>query len=240
MKSVGTVPPEKLARNLATVRERIKAALAKAGRPADSAKLVAVTKYVDAETVRALSQLGVACVCEARVQDAQKKVALLQPPKFNWHLIGHLQTNKAPEAVRLFQMVHSVDSLRVAEALDKERRKIQGAPALPCLLEVNVAGEESKFGLQPEIETLKNLLEACKGLSGLRIAGLMTMAPYSENPEETSRPVFKQLRQLRESLNALNCYSQPLTELSMGMTQDYEIAIEEGATLVRVGSALFE
>jgi pyridoxal phosphate enzyme (YggS family) len=240
MKNTSSVPLEILARNLARVRENIDAALAKAGRPAGSARLLAITKYVDAETIKALAQLGVSSFGEARVQDVQKKIEALQLPQLGWHLVGHLQTNKAAVAARLFQLVHSVDSLRVAEALDKERRKLAGAPPLVCLLEVNVAREKSKFGLPPETSALAALLEACAGLSALRITGLMTMAPYSENAGAASRPIFRQLRQMLETLNGLRCYPRALTELSMGMSQDYELAIAEGATLVRVGSALFE
>ena len=234
-----TVPLEILTRNLSRVRERMAAAAAKAGRPAEAVRLVAITKYTDAETVRALVQLGAAEIGEARVQEARKKFEALQLPGVRWHLVGHLQTNKADLAARLFDMIHSVDSLRVAQALDKERRKMTEAPPLTGLLEVNAANEPAKFGVKPETAAIAALLETLIPLSALRIAGLMTMAPYSENAEATSRPVFRKLRQLLEEVNSRRCYPHKLTELSMGMTQDYEIAIEEGATLVRVGTALF-
>src|SRR5208283_2917390 len=136
-----SVPLEILTRNFSRVRERIAAAAAKAGRPADAVRLVAITKYTDAETVRALAQLGAAEFGEARVQEAKKKIEALQLPGVRWHLVGHLQTNKADVAARLFDMIHSVDSLRVAQALDKERRQIIDAPPLTCLLEVNAASE---------------------------------------------------------------------------------------------------
>ncbi|MGD0091293.1 MAG: YggS family pyridoxal phosphate-dependent enzyme [Planctomycetota bacterium] len=153
--------------------------------------------------------------------------------------MGHLQTNKADKAAGLFQAVHTVDSLRVAQALNKERLK-RSLPPLLCLLEVNVAGEAQKFGLPPALAEAGELLRQCAELAGLKLAGLMCMAPYTERPEATSRPVFRRLRELLAEANAKGCYPTPLTELSMGMSQDYAIAIEEGATMVRVGTALFE
>ena len=235
------IPPDRLKRNLETIRAKMAQALAKASRSADAVRLVAVTKYVGLEEVRALRDLGVKDFGESRIQDAEKKIKELGPSaaELNWHLIGHLQTNKADKAAKLFRTVHSVDSLRVAQALDKESRKL-GKPPLLCLLEVNVAGEANKFGLPPESKVLSELLEQCAGLDGIKITGLMSMAPYADNPEPTSRPVFKKLRELFEALNDKKVYPHALTELSMGMTQDFDIAIEEGATVIRVGSALFE
>lgn len=235
------IPPDVLKTNLAAIRARMAEAAVKSSRAPDAVKLVAVTKYVGLEEIRALQELGVSDFGESRIQDAEKKIkALSGAAPLRWHLIGHLQTNKADKAVKLFQTVHSVDSLRVAQALDKEARKQPGREPLPCLLEVNVAGEANKFGLPPQYSPLSELLQQCAALSGIRITGLMSMAPYAGNPEATSRPVFRTLRALFEELNAKNACPHPLTELSMGMTQDYTIAIEEGATIVRVGSALFE
>ncbi|HEY3324054.1 MAG TPA: YggS family pyridoxal phosphate-dependent enzyme [Planctomycetota bacterium] len=248
------VPPEILKRNLDSVRTRIAQAAAKSGRSPELIRLVAITKYVNLSAIQGLHQLGVTDFGESRIQDAEKKIAAFatssSPPV--WHLVGHLQTNKADKASRLFQFIHSVDSPRVAEALNKEQtRNLQRTVAggqepraksqeLQCLLEINTAGEESKFGLPPQEGAIRDLLKACTQLPALRIVGLMTMAPYSDNPEATSRPVFRRLRALLEDANSSGVYPTPLTELSMGMTQDFEIAIEEGATMVRVGSALFE
>jgi hypothetical protein len=246
MEGSGPIPRECLQRNLERVRARMAEAAARVSRAPDAVRLVAVTKTVGVAEVRALSQMGVSDFGESRVQDAERKIRELnaladKPPvaQRTWHLIGHLQTNKADKAARLFQAMHSVDALRVAQALDKERAKAN-LPPLPCLLEVNVAGEESKFGLRPDATEICELLKACAELPRLRVTGLMTMAPYAEEPEPTSRPVFRRLRELREEINTRGVTPQPLSELSMGMSQDYAIAIEEGATLVRVGSTLFE
>ncbi|HYG78526.1 MAG TPA: YggS family pyridoxal phosphate-dependent enzyme [Planctomycetota bacterium] len=247
------IPFARIEANLKTIRDRIGQAASRASRDAAGIKLVAVTKYVGLEEMEALYKLGVEHFGESRVQDAEKKCKAFEAsaPGMIWHLIGHLQTNKADKAVKLFQLVHSIDSDRVAQALHKEQAKKFGAltpppsttvlfPPLEGLIEVNVAGEANKHGLPPDLEQLRVLLETCASLHGIRVTGLMCMAPYAENPEPTSRPVFKRLRELRDELNSKNVYPHPLTELSMGMTQDYHIAIEEGATIVRIGSALFE
>jgi PLP dependent protein len=240
------IPLETLRRNVETVRKNISGAAAKAGRQPDPIRLVAVTKYVRFDEIKMLADLGVTEFGESRVQDAEKKVvdaSVAGISGLHWHLIGHLQTNKADKAAKLFQTVHSVDSLRVAQSLNKEAEKLAKSgikTPLVCLLEVNVAGEESKFGLKPETSAVNELLAACADLSSVRIAGLMTMAPYADNPEPVARPVFRRLRELFEEANAKRHYPYLMTELSMGMSQDYAIGIEEGATLVRVGSALFE
>jgi PLP dependent protein len=241
------IPEEMLRRNVETVRARMAEAAAKVSRPVSAIRLVAVTKYVRSEEIRQLARLGVSDFGESRVQDAEKKIADAAASglaALHWHLIGHLQTNKADKAAKFFQTVHSVDSQRVAEALNKEAQKLpaKGAAKTPlvCLLEVNVAGEESKFGLKPELAAITELLTSCAELPAIRIAGLMTMAPYADDPEPVARPVFKKLRELFEETNARRAYPHVLTELSMGMSQDYAIGIEEGATIVRVGSALFE
>ncbi len=237
----------RLARNLAVVREKMAGALAKASRAPDAARLIAVSKQVGVPEIQVLWDEGVRDFGEARMQDAEPKIKALniQP---HWHLIGHLQTNKSDKAAKLFNLIHSLDSLRLAQALNKEVLKIQRASIekgealrpLSCLIEVNVAEEASKGGVKPELSELAALLGACASLPGLRVTGLMTMAPLSENPEPTSRPVFQRLRTLLEEINAKGYYPSNLAELSMGMTQDYPIAIEEGATLVRVGTALFQ
>ena len=242
------IPLEKLKLNLERIHMRMGEAAAKASRPLSAIKLVAVTKYVTLHEIEALIQLGVRDFGESRVQDAEQKIKALPPAHaaatLNWHLIGHLQTNKADKAAALFQTIHSVDSDRVAAALNKEaaKRLAKGAATEPitCLLEVNVAHEANKFGLKPESDEIETLLKKCAEMPAIRIVGLMAMAPYAENPEPTSRPVFQKLHELFQQANASGWYPYRLTELSMGMTQDYHIGIEEGATLIRVGSALFE
>ena len=234
------IPPERIAQNLSRVRQRIAEATARAGRTPDSVRLVAVTKYVTLAEVQELIRLGVSDFGESRIQEGERKInALATTPGLNWHLIGHLQTNKADKAVKLFQTVHSIDSQRVADALNKERGK-SGLPPLLCLLEVNVAEEPNKTGLSPTLDALKEITKQCSAMPHLSLRGLMCMAPYSETPETIARPVFKRLAEFMAQLNAAVIYPQALNELSMGMTQDFTIAIEEGATLVRVGSALFE
>lgn len=237
------VGKDTIARNLQRVRDAIASAAAKSSRDPSAARLIAVTKYVRADEIRSLIQLGVTDFGESRVQDAEKKIRELGAA-VHWHLIGHLQTNKAQKGAALFQTIHSVDSTRVAEALHKEAKKLteRGEIKTPpsCLLEVNVAGEANKFGMKPDSSEIHELLRVCSSFDGIRIAGLMAMAPHSENPEPVARPVFRRLRELLDEANAARVYPHPLTELSMGMTQDYAIAVEEGATMVRVGSALFE
>lgn len=238
MRSSGGVSADKIAGNLAGVQARIAEAATRSGRAASSVRLIGVTKYAsDAETA-ALIQLGVRDLGESRVQDAEKKIAALSDPRLRWHLIGHLQTNKASKAVKLFGTIHSLDSERLARAIDAEALK--AGVAVECLIELNTAGEAAKFGLPPRREELFELLQKCAELKHVRISGLMSMAPYMEHPEASSREIFKTVRGLLEAANAAGIYPRALGELSMGMTQDFCTAIEEGATMVRVGSALFE
>ncbi len=220
-----------MAENLASVQKRMRAACERAGRLGSSVSLLAVSKGHPPEAVAALAGLGQALFGENKVQEAKAKMPRC-PGRLRWHMIGHLQTNKAREAARLFEMVQSVDSLRLAEELNKHAD--QAARTLPILLEVNVAGEASKFGYQPEL--LLGELKALNSLSRLEIHGLMTIAPWTPTPEKV-RPVFRRLREIRSQCEDL--LGAPLPHLSMGMTGDFEVAIEEGATLVRVGTALF-
>ena len=238
-----TVTPERasqIAWNLAGVRSRISEAAAKVARDSATITLLGVTKYASNAETAALINLGVTDLGESRVQDAEKKIGAISNAHLRWHLIGHLQTNKAKQAVKLFGIVHSIDSIRVAVELDKEAGKLRPDARIDGLIEINAAREANKFGLPPEKEPLFELLKRCSELSSLRIVGLMGMAPYAEDPEPVSRPVFKRLREMLDEANGAGVYPQRLTQLSMGMTQDFQIAIEEGATLVRVGSALFE
>ena len=220
-----------LAANLASIQQRIAAACARSGRSAEAVRLVAVTKNHPPETVRAAVALGQTLFGENRVQEARAKIPLC-PGAARWHFIGHLQTNKCRDVVRGFEMVESVDSLHLAQELDKACEK--AARTLPILLEVNVAGEASKFGYRPE--ALLAEFKQLNALSRLEIHGLMTVAPWSPVPERV-RPIFRRLRELREACEQI--LGAPLPELSMGMSGDFEAAVEEGATLVRIGTALF-
>jgi len=213
------------------VNERIVQACQRAGRDSSEVTLVAVTKGQPPDVVRAAAEMGLQLFGENKVQEAKAKISLC-PGRLRWHMIGHLQSNKARDAVHFFEMIQSVDSLRLAEELDRCAAK--AAKTMPILIEVNVAGEAAKFGYQPA--TLLAELERLNGLKRLEIHGLMTMAPWTPDPEKV-RPVFRQLRELKSECEAR--LGAPLAHLSMGMSSDFEVAIEEGATLVRVGTALF-
>jgi hypothetical protein len=217
--------------NLKAVRQRIEAACARAGRDPGSVTLVAVTKTQPPEVVSAAAALGLTLFGENKVQEAKAKIPLC-PSRLRWHMIGHLQTNKCRDAVGLFDMFQGVDSLHLAEELNK--RAEQAAKTLPILLEVNAVGEASKFGCGPD-QLLADLARI-NALPRLELHGLMTVPPWSLDPEKV-RPVFRQMRELRQRCEQL--LGAPLPHLSMGMTGDFEVAIEEGATMVRIGTALF-
>jgi pyridoxal phosphate enzyme (YggS family) len=220
-----------LAANLNTLRQRMAAACARAGRDPASVELVAVTKSQPPEVVNAAAELGLSLFGENRVQEAKAKAPQCSG-RLRWHMIGHLQTNKARDAVHLFEMIHSVDSLRLAQEIEKWAERV--GRTMPVLLEVNVAGESSKFGYRSE--QLLRELPAVNGLRRLEVQGLMTMAPWTPEPEKV-RPIFRQLRQLKGECEKVLGVTLP--HLSMGMTSDFEVAIEEGATLARIGTALF-
>ena len=217
--------------NLKAVQQRIEAACARAGREPGSVTLVAVTKSQPPDVVCAAAALGLNLFGENKVQEAKAKVPLC-PGRLRWHMVGHLQTNKCRDAVGLFEMVQSVDSVHLAEELN--RRAEQAAKTMPVLLEVNAVGEASKFGYRAD-QLLADLARI-NALPRLEIHGLMTVPPWTLDPEK-ARPVFRQLRELKERCEQL--LGAPLPHLSMGMTGDFEVAIEEGATMVRVGTALF-
>ena len=219
------------AANLEAVRGRIAAACARGGRDPADVTLVAVSKNHPPESVRALTELGVTVFGENRVQEAKAKVPL-SPGRARWHLIGHLQSNKCRDAVQLFEMIESVDSLALAEELQKWADK--AAKTVPILLEVNVAGEASKFGYRPDLVLAD--LARINALTKLEIHGLMTVAPWSSEAEKV-RPIFRRLRELRTECEQR--LGAPLPHLSMGMSGDFEGAIAEGATIVRIGTALF-
>jgi pyridoxal phosphate enzyme (YggS family) len=222
-----------VAENYAAVRARIAAACDRSGRDPSAVRLVAVTKYAPIEAIRELVALGHRDLGENRPQQLLERAALLDGLGVRWHLIGTLQRNKARKVLPVAGLIHSADDLRLLEALDRLAGELSLRPRV--LLEVNVSGEATKHGFRPD--ELASLWPRVAGFGRLDIAGLMTMAPDSDDPEQ-ARPVFRALRRLREDLAAAG--PLPLPELSMGMSGDFEVAIEEGATIVRVGSALFE
>ncbi len=221
-----------LRQRLDEVRSRISGAAARSGRAAGAVTLVGISKTVAAEEVRAAVALGLNDLGENRVQEAQAKIAAVGRDRVRWHLVGHLQRNKAGRAVELFDRIHSVDGLGLAEALS--RRAAADGRMLPVLVEVNVSGEPTKFGVAPA--DLEPLLERVAALPGLRLDGLMTVGPPVASAAE-ARPGFARLRELRE--HAERALGARLPELSMGMSGDFEVAIEEGSTMVRVGTAIF-
>ena len=222
-----------IAENVARVRARMEAASKRAGRDLGKVRLVAVSKTVDLERIRQAIEAGVDSLGENYVQEAHKKIEALEQ-RISWHFIGHLQSNKAKMAARLFDWVHSVDSLKLAEDLSSAGR-LQNR-ILRVLLQVNLGQEETKFGA-PEEEVFR-ILERMASLPGISVKGLMTMPPFFENPQD-SRPYFRALRILAENVSRRQITGVLMEELSMGMSNDFEVAIEEGATLVRVGTAVF-
>jgi pyridoxal phosphate enzyme (YggS family) len=216
--------------NLLRVRERIESAAQRAGRDPGEIKLVAVSKTVEVDRIKEAIEAGVTILGENYVQEAQRKIEQIGRP-VSWHFIGHLQSNKAKYAVRLFDTIHSLDSPTLAEELN--RRAAQVNRKVPVMVEVNLSGEATKFGTEEEkvLQLAKRVID----LPHLVLEGLMTMPPYFDNPE-MSRPYFIQLRELKEKMAREGI---PLKELSMGMSNDFEVAIEEGATYVRVGTAIF-
>ena len=218
--------------NLAAVQERIADAARRAGRGEDAVLLVAVSKTVDAEHVRAAIEAGVPALGENRVQEAREKIAVLGRPR-PWHLIGHLQTNKVRDALDCFDLIHSVDRLPLAEALS--RRAAEAGRPVDVLVQVNVGEEPQKGGVR--VEDLRPTLEAMRALPGLRLRGLMTIPPLPHDPED-SRPHYRAMRKLLDDARGWG-FGREFAELSMGMSGDFEVGVEEGATIVRVGTAIF-
>ena len=220
-----------LTENLRSIRERIAEACARANRRVEEVTLLAVSKGHPPDAVRALADAGQMLFGENKVQEGKAKIPLC-PGKLLWHMIGHLQSNKCRDAVQFFDMIESVDSLAIATEINRMAEK--SGKTVPILLEVNVAGESSKFGYKPQ--AILEELEKINALPKIEIHGLMTVPPYSPTPER-SRAYFRQLRELKGDCEKI--LGAPLPHLSMGMSGDFEIAIEEGATLIRVGTALF-
>lgn len=241
---------QQIAENIVAIRERMAAAARRANRLVDEVTLIAVTKTHPAEIVEAALAAGVSDCGENRVQEADEKIAALSEVSARWHLIGHLQRNKAKRAVTLFDLIHSLDSVRLAEALNRHvMEEMQGQQhpprRLPVLLQMNVSGEETKEGFelaggvanQPMLPDFYQAVERIVALPFLEVQGLMTVAPYSIDAE-AARPTFRLLRELRDAL-AQRFPAASWHHLSMGMTGDFEVAIEEGSTLIRVGRAIF-
>ena len=223
-----------LTENLRRIRDRIEAACTRSGRAGSEVTLVAVTKYAELDWVRALVDLGVTELGESRPQQLVSRAEEL-PSHVHWHLIGHLQRNKVESILPSVDRIHSVDSVRLIEAINKAAQKLDLRPRL--LLEVNVSGELSKDGFDPA-ELLLAWPAICR-LESIAVGGLMTMAPLNDHAD-AARPVFRALRELRDRLSEASGGVCRLPELSMGMSGDFEIGIEEGATLIRVGGGLFE
>ena len=216
------------------VKERIRRAAESCNRDPDSIRLVVVSKTFPAETVKVAIEAGATILGENYVQEAREKFDALVHYAVSWHFVGHLQSNKAKYAVRLFDLIHSVDSLKLARALDREAKKADKIQ--PILVQVNISGEDTKSGIAAE-ET-PGLISEISLLENLSVQGLMTMPPYFYQPEKV-RPYFAALRNLRDQIKEQSPPNVSLEELSMGMTGDFEAAIEEGATLVRIGTAIF-
>src|SRR5271165_4445494 len=226
-----------IAQDLAEVRERITVAACRAGRRPEDIALMAVSKTFPAERIREGYLAGLRLFGENRVQEfAGKSDALRDLHDAEWRLIGHLQTNKAAKAVELFAAVDSIDSLRLAQKLNASAQQL--GKKLQVLIEVNVAGEAAKSGVAPESRELEELLAAAPTLERLEFRGLMTVPPFADDPQQ-ARPYFRKLRELRDQIEARRMPAVDMKMLSMGMSHDFEVAIEEGSTCVRVGTAIF-
>jgi pyridoxal phosphate enzyme (YggS family) len=232
---VADTAPSRLAEQLAKVENRLTMACQRSGRPRAEVTLVAVTKTVSADVARMLLDLGVRDLGESRPQELWRKAEALAGHNPRWHLIGHLQRNKVEKTLPLVDVIHSVDSLRLIQTLEAEAQKL--GRRVPILLEVNASREGQKHGFTPE--ELPALIEELNGLRHLHVTGLMTMAALEADPEQC-RPTFALLRRLRDELRPRLAGAHDLRDLSMGMSNDFEVAVEEGATMVRLGSILFE
>ncbi|MCD7904413.1 MAG: YggS family pyridoxal phosphate-dependent enzyme [Clostridiales bacterium] len=219
--------------NLEEIRLKIKRAAEKSGRKPEDIMLLGVTKTVDCERIQELADLGVKELGENRVQELMTKIDVIKGG-VNWHLIGSLQTNKVKYIIGRVKLIHSVDSIHLAEEIS--RRSVKAGLATDILLEVNAAGEESKHGFSPA--EIYGVVDKLREFDGIRVKGLMTVAPYDENPDN-NRVYFKKMRELFIDIKAKNRNNIDMSFLSMGMTNDYEAAIEEGANIVRIGTGIF-
>jgi len=230
----GRIEGGMIADNLERVRERIAAAAERSERSAAQVELVVAAKGRPIEEIEEVIRGGVRIIGESKVQEAKIRFPSVRG-RVALHMIGHLQRNKVRDALRMFDMIHSVDSLRLAEEIERVGREMRREP-IPVLLEVNVAGEASKRGFA--FEEVPRVVERLAGMTGLRVEGFMPMAPLSKNAEE-ARPIFARLRMLAREVEQIAIPGVVMRHLSMGMTQDFEVAVEEGATMVRVGTAIF-
>ena len=226
---------EPLGVRLRDVRTRLAAAAQRSGRHPDEVTLVAISKTHPPAVIKQAIALGATDLGENRVQEAEGKIAEIGRENVRWHLVGHLQANKARRAVSLFDVIHSLDTVELAQRLDRLCTE-QGRASLPVLIQVELGHEETKSGVDES--ELTHLVESLGPLTRLKLIGLMTLPPFFDNPE-LSRPFFRRLRELRDELNQRGAFGDRTGELSMGMTHDFEVAIEEGATMVRVGTAIF-
>ena len=222
-----------IAENIRSVEARIQSACERAGRSRDEVTLICVTKTMPVEDLRQAYDAGQRSFGENRVQEINDKFPQL-PEDIQWHMIGHLQTNKVKYMMDKVVMIHSVDSVRLAKAISKQA--VKAARVMDILIEINAAGEESKFGL--DYDGVLSMIKEIAPLPGIRICGLMTVAPYTDDPE-TNRVFFRNLRELAVDIDRQSIDNVSMTFLSMGMTGDFEVAIEEGATHIRVGTAIF-
>jgi len=220
--------------NIKDISSRIKLACKKAGREPAEITLVAITKGVDPYKISEASIYGIKDIGENRVQEALKKRTSVMPG-IRWHMVGHLQTNKVKDAIEMFELIHSLDSVELARKIDKEAGK--KGKVLDVLVQVNTSGEESKYGVKPEDVT--NFLREISLFENISVKGLMTITPLTEDPE-TVRPYLRKLREIQEGIKSEAIPNIEMQYLSMGMSQDYQVAIEEGANMIRIGTALFK
>jgi len=225
-----------IAERIAAIQERILAACGRAGRLRQSVRLMAVSKTYSSEAIQQAYAAGIRVFGENRVQEFAAKTTDLQDLDAEFHLIGHLQTNKSSKAAELFHAIDSVDSLKLARKLNSDAEKL--GKIIPILVEINTGGEEAKSGFPPNSPELDELLSNAAELHNVRIRGLMTIPPHTEDPQG-ARPYFRTLRELRDLINARQLSNVSMDELSMGMSHDFEVAILEGSTCVRIGTAIF-
>ncbi len=222
-------------KNLESILDRIELACRRAGRSPSSVTLIGVGKTMPAEKIRQAATAGLKHIGENYVQEAREKKALLADMDLTWHFIGHLQTNKAKAAVEIFDWIQTVDRIELAKKIDRAVSSLRNKP-LPVLIEVNIGNEPTKSGVPPE--NIERFYDDLLAFDGLVVKGLMVIPPYFEDPEQV-RPFFRKTRELLDRLRLRSRTPENLTELSMGMSHDFEVAIEEGATMVRIGTALF-
>ena len=219
--------------NLEIINVKIKKAALRANKNPEEIKLVAVTKTATIEQIKEAISAGVKIIGENKVQEAKEKYQILSAD-IEWHLVGHLQTNKVKYAIEIFDLIHSVDSIKLAKEID--RRSQQFGMITNVLVEVNISGEETKYGIKPE--EVEPFIKEISEFSRIKIRGLMTIAPIAEDKEEV-RPYFRKLRELSKEIKSKNIKNVKMDYLSMGMTEDFEVAIEEGANMIRVGRGIF-